>query len=198
MRGAYGIDQFLAKGIDGRGATVAIVDAYASPTIFADTQKYFARNDPSHPFRAYQFSQSLPASYQYVDPRRMRRRRLVRGGDAGRASGARDGAGGGTTQLFKQPAYQRGVVPADIANWVPDGTAPNGPHRAVPDVAMDADPPTGMLIGQSQTFPGGSIKYSEFRIGGTSLASPLLAGVVAVGDQATGGSLGFLNRRLYR
>jgi subtilase family serine protease len=63
---------------------------------------------------------------------------------------------------------------------------------------MDADPQTGMLIGQSQTFPDGSVKYSEYRIGGTSLASPLLAGVVAVGDQATGGSLGFLNPRLYR
>jgi len=65
-------------------------------------------------------------------------------------------------------------------------------------VAMDADPQTGMLIGQSQTFPDGSIQYSEFRIGGTSLASPLLAGTVAVADQATGGSLGFLNPRLYR
>ncbi len=48
---------------------------------------------------------------------------------------------------------------------------------------MLADPNTGFLVGQSQSFPDGSIKYSEYRIGGTSLSSPLFAGVTAIADQ---------------
>jgi subtilase family serine protease len=55
-----------------------------------------------------------------------------------------------------------------------------------------------MLVGQSQSFPDGSIKDGEYRIGGTSLSSPLLAGLVAVYDQAPGGPLGFLNPLLYQ
>ena len=43
--------------------------------------------------------------------------------------------------------------------------------RAVPDVAVAADPNTGLLVGQTQTFPDG-VQYGEYRIGGTSLAAP--------------------------
>jgi len=46
---------------------------------------------------------------------------------------------------------------------------------------MDADPTTGMLIGETQNFslssrfgPAG-VHYGEYRVGGTSLASPLIA-----------------------
>ena len=95
------------------------------------------------------------------------------------------GAGGGYSTLFNRPAYQHGVVPA---------SAPAG--RAVPDVAMDADPTTGMLIGETQTFPQ-SVHYGEYRIGGTSLASPLFAGMTALLIQHAGGRLGLLNPALY-
>jgi hypothetical protein len=61
---------------------------------------------------------------------------------------------------------------------------------------MDADAQSGMLIGLTQTFPGG-VHYGQFKEGGTSLASPLLAGVIADADQAAGGTLGFLNPELY-
>ena len=44
---------------------------------------------------------------------------------------------------------------------------------------MPADPNTGMLVGETQVFPNGT-RYGEYRIGGTSLASPLMAGVMAV------------------
>ena len=54
-------------GYDGRGATIAILDAFASPTIFSDAQTYARRNDPRHPLRHSQFAQSLPASYSFVD-----------------------------------------------------------------------------------------------------------------------------------
>ena len=103
------------------------------------------------------------------------------------------GGGGGTSQLFKQPRYQRKQVPSSISDYFGQG-----PHRAVPDLALVGDPNTGMLVGQSQSFPDGSIRYDEYRIGGTSLSSPLLAGVVALAGQLHGGSLGFLNPKLYR
>ncbi|HJP72952.1 MAG TPA: S53 family peptidase [Pseudonocardiaceae bacterium] len=95
------------------------------------------------------------------------------------------GAGGGYSSLSDRPAYQNGVVPA---------TAP--PGRAVPDVSMDADPTTGMLIGLTQTFSDG-VHYGEFREGGTSLASPLFAGMTALALQNAGGSVGLLNPVIY-
>jgi subtilase family serine protease len=39
--------------------------------------------------------------------------------------------------------------------------------------------------------------YDQYRLGGTSLASPLMAGVIARADQTAGSSLGFLNPKLY-
>ncbi|MCU1658587.1 MAG: physarolisin [Pseudonocardiales bacterium] len=92
------------------------------------------------------------------------------------------GAGGGTSSLFNQPSYQAGIAP--------------GPYRTVPDIAMDADPNTGMLIGETQTFPTG-VAYGEYRIGGTSLASPLFAGMTALALQNAGGPAGLLNPVIY-
>jgi len=86
------------------------------------------------------------------------------------------GSGGGTSHLFAQPAYQAGVVPTAIATR--NGGAP---ARVVPDIAALGDPTTGMLVGQTQTFPDGSVAYGEYRIGGTSLSSPLMAGFMALG-----------------
>ena len=59
------------------------------------------------------------------------------------------------------------------------------------------DPNTGYLIGQTQTFPDGSTRYSQFRIGGTSLSSPILAGIMALADQAPGRAHGFANPEFY-
>jgi hypothetical protein len=52
------------------------------------------------------------------------------------------GGGGGTSQLFTQPWYQIGKVPASISEYY--GSTP---MRAVPDIAMDGDPNTGMIVG---------------------------------------------------
>ena len=101
------------------------------------------------------------------------------------------GGGGGTSRLFAEPSYQQGVVPASLATrWGPA-------DRVVPDVAMVGDPNTGMLVGQTQTFSDG-VSYDEYRIGGTSLSSPLFAGVMALADQAAGSPHGFANPALYR
>lgn len=97
------------------------------------------------------------------------------------------GAGGGYSTLFNRPTYQQAKVPTNTA-----------PGRAVPDIAMDADPNTGMLIGITQAFPDGN-RYGEYRIGGTSLASPLLAGFMALAVGKNGGTgLGLLNPTIYK
>src|SRR5207249_940255 len=46
-------------GADGKGTTIAIVDAFASPTIFADASEYARRNDPAHPLKNSQFRQHV-------------------------------------------------------------------------------------------------------------------------------------------
>ena len=102
------------------------------------------------------------------------------------------GAGGGYSELFQQPWYQSGIIKNN----------PTG-GRGVPDVGMDADPTTGMLIGETQNFALSSVfgppgvHYGEYRIGGTSLASPLMAGVQAVMQQGLGQRIGFANPSLY-
>ncbi len=91
------------------------------------------------------------------------------------------GAGGGVSQLFAKPSYQ---------------SALNVTGRAIPDVAALGDPQTGLLVGQTQTFPDGTY-YDEYRIGGTSLASPIFAGIMALADQAAGHPHGFANPLFY-
>ena len=101
------------------------------------------------------------------------------------------GAGGGVSQIFAEPSYQVGIVPRSV--FMAQGRT----GRAVPDVAAIADPNTGYLVGQTQTFPDGSVKYSEYRIGGTSLSSPIMAGIMALADQAAGHPHGFANPVFY-
>jgi subtilase family serine protease len=106
------------------------------------------------------------------------------------------GGGGGTSYTYTQPFYQAGIVPNALAlrNQAIFGPVP---LRVIPDISMDGDAQSGMLIGLTETFPGG-VFYGQFKEGGTSLASPLLAGVVADADQAAGAPLGFLNPVLYK
>ncbi|HZU40250.1 MAG TPA: S53 family peptidase [Solirubrobacteraceae bacterium] len=342
LRSAYG----LTRGPDGTGTTVAIVDAYASPTLFSDAHHYSELNDPTHPLTSSQFSELLPSSFNqndlcgasgwygeqtldveavhstapgahilYVgghncgegdlnaavraivdghladvitnsygdnggdalDPAGMRAEVdhvlmmaaatgisvLFSSGDNGdefstlgavvadypasspwatavggtslevgqsgqrlaeygwstarsylcnqtlvTLGGCTDtqlgtwsplgylyGSGGGTSLVYPQPAYQDGVVPYALSHF---NSAIVGPQamRVVPDISMDADPSTGMLVGETQTFPNG-VYYDQYRIGGTSLASPLLAGVIARADQAAGHALGFVNPAMY-
>src|SRR5438309_3112628 len=101
------------------------------------------------------------------------------------------GAGGGVSRLFAEPSYQSGVVPSSV--FMAQGRT----GRALPDIAAFGDPNTGYLIGQTQTFPDGTVKYSEFRIGGTSLSSPIMAGIMALADQAKGSPHGFANPVFY-
>jgi subtilase family serine protease len=101
------------------------------------------------------------------------------------------GGGGGTSRLFTQPSYQQGVVAASMSR-----TYGGGAMRVVPDVAALGDPNTGMLVGETQQFPDGTY-YDEYRIGGTSLASPLYAGMFALAVQKAGHAFGLANPALY-
>ncbi|MEW2396991.1 S53 family peptidase [Streptomyces sp. NPDC046862] len=103
------------------------------------------------------------------------------------------GAGGGTSATVSQPSYQKGVVPDALAKA--NGTTA---MRTVPDIAAIADPNTGFLVGQTQTLPEGGQAYSEYRIGGTSLAAPVVAAVQALAQEARGGkAIGFANPAIY-
>lgn len=96
------------------------------------------------------------------------------------------GSGGGPALGFPQPAYQQGVVPPSLA-----GTS--APRRFVPDVAAVADLATPVLVGI--TVNG---TYTEAGGGGTSVSSPLFAGLEALAQQAGRGPEGFLNPLLYQ
>ncbi len=91
------------------------------------------------------------------------------------------GTGGGISELFKRPEWQEGL---DVAR--------SSDRRLTPDISAVSDPNTGMkFVFAGQTLAGG----------GTSLATPIWAGITAVMNQyltAKGGSLvGDLNPLLY-
>ena len=73
--------------------------------------------------------------------------------------------GGGISVEEAQPSYQVGKV---------NGTSST--HRTVPDVSMDADPNTGVYVLDS--FDGGYLQ-----VGGTSLATPMWGGLIAIANQ---------------
>ena len=327
LRSAYGVDRV---GADGKGTTIAIVDAFASPTIFADASEYARRNDPAHPLKNSQFRQhvfpenveneelcdasgwygeetldveaahglapgadilyvggsdcqdlSLDEAVNYVVAghkadiisnsygdtgedipadevkafNQISIQAVLEGigvyfssGDNGDENarlgfpspdfsasapwitavggtsiaigknGQRifetgwqtsksvlnngtytpaaytSGSGGGTSRLFGQPFYQRGVVPDALST---KNRTDGSKGRVVPDISAVGDPNTGFLVGQTQTFPEG-VHYDQYRIGGTSLASPVFAGIMAVADSRDHFHHGFINPVIYK
>jgi subtilase family serine protease len=91
------------------------------------------------------------------------------------------GSGGGFSHLFSRPGYQEGV----------SGT---GATRAVPDVAADAAPSTGMAMAISD----GEQKYSILGASGTSASAPFWGALIALANQSAGHDLGFVNPAIYR
>ncbi|MEU0531523.1 S53 family peptidase [Amycolatopsis tolypomycina] len=329
LRSAYGVDKV---GADGKGTTIAIVDAFASPTIYSDASTYAKKNDPAHPLKQSQFSQhvfpvnpeleppdqcdaagwygeetldveaahglapganilyvggsdcqdnSLDIALNYVVAGHKADIMSNSYGDTGEDIPADEvkvfnqislqavlegigvyfssgdngdevarlgtpspdfsasapwitavggtsiaigkdgkkifetgwetskstltdgvygpaaytsGSGGGTSRLFEQPFYQKGVVPDALAKKNQTG---NKKGRVVPDISAIGDPNTGFLVGQTQTFPDGAY-YDQYRIGGTSLASPVFAGIMAVADSFDHFHHGFINPVIYK
>ena len=66
LRSAYGVDSLAKSGVNGAGQTVAIIDAYASPSIVDDVNTYSAAlGEPG--LTAANYSQIVPTPAQFVD-----------------------------------------------------------------------------------------------------------------------------------
>jgi subtilase family serine protease len=90
-------------------------------------------------------------------------------------------SGGGVSVDFARPSWQSGV--ASVV----------GTRRGIPDVSLDASCEPGAEVYSSFTGFG-----SYGAVCGTSLASPLFAGIVVLADELAGRPLGLLNPTLYR
>jgi subtilase family serine protease len=90
--------------------------------------------------------------------------------------------GGGLSAVFGQPGYQDGV------------SSVVGGHRGTPDISMSAAVSGGAWIYQS--FEPGGAGWEI--LGGTSEATPIFAGIVALASQKAGHPLGNIDTALYR
>lgn len=91
------------------------------------------------------------------------------------------GAGGGTSRVYDRPSWQRRALPTR-----------SGSKRLLPDVASIADPNTGFTV---HGPVAGKTVYA--RHGGTSLATPMVASMVAMAKAASGLEIGVATPYLY-
>jgi subtilase family serine protease len=91
-------------------------------------------------------------------------------------------SGGGTSIFFTRPPYQNGVQ--DVVHG----------SRGVPDISMSAA--CNGSVNTYNSYPGAPAGWSPTC--GTSEATPLFAGIVALADQVAGHSLGLINPALYQ
>ena len=130
-------------------------------------------------------------------------------------NGGYDGStGGGVSATYKQPWYQRGIVPRSLATtevvstpvdyqgslfgYNESLTTVKTPMRVTPDVSALADPSTGTAVGETLLGTDGkTYGFYISRIGGTSVASPVFAGIEADAEQAAGHPIGFANPAIY-
>jgi subtilase family serine protease len=88
------------------------------------------------------------------------------------------------SSIFERPDYQdrvRSIV---------------GERRGTPDISLNAATDGAVVFYYSFANPKAS-KGGWHLVGGTSEATPLFSGIVAIADQAAGRRLGLLNDRLY-
>lgn len=107
------------------------------------------------------------------------------GDNAGQRETGWNGSGGGFSNVFARPSYQD-ALPAGSA------TIPAA-QRGVPDISMNASCRTYVIV--LDTAPGYGGYYG---VCGTSEASPMFAGMVAIADQVASHDLGQINPTLYK
>jgi subtilase family serine protease len=90
--------------------------------------------------------------------------------------------GGGYSKLYAAPAYQRGIRGAARG-------------RGVPDLALNASVSGGVLVYENNRLTG---RTTINIMGGTSVATPELAGILADGVQLAHHRLGSINPALYK
>ena len=139
---------------------------------------------------------SYPASSPHVVAVGGTRLRLTAGGAwLGETVWNGDGAGGsGCSTALSAPAWQQSV-----SGWPAVGCDAD---RAVADVSADADPYTGVAVYDSTSIlEGGVERLGWVTIGGTSVASPIVAATFALaggaGDDAEGKPVAYPARTLY-
>jgi subtilase family serine protease len=110
-----------------------------------------------------------PASSPYVVSVGGTTLNLTGKGDAYKSESAWSGAGSGCSLYEPANSWQ-----ASLSNW---GATRCGTARATADVAADADPATGAAVYDSVPYNG---KTGWFQVGGTSLATPIIAGTIAL------------------
>jgi len=94
---------------------------------------------------------------------------LAYSGSGARTETVWSGTGGGVSAFVATPSYQSLAVPGVGAQS----------HRAVSDVAFNANPSTGQYLA---VLTPGSASVTWYSAGGTSLAAPQWAGILAVAD----------------
>ncbi|MGP6220516.1 S8 family serine peptidase [Caldiplasma sukawensis] len=87
-----------------------------------------------------------------------------------------DNSGGGFSTVFSAPSYQKQLKYF------------NSTSRGVPDISAIANPQDGVIVFANNC---------EYLIGGTSLATPISAGIFALISERSGRRLGFLDPLLY-
>ncbi len=88
--------------------------------------------------------------------------------------------GGGCSTKFTAPLWQQ-----EVSDWSEVGC---GSKRAVADVSADADPYTGLAVYDTEPYPEGrgTRVLGWTPVGGTSLASPIIAATFALAGGAQG------------
>jgi len=99
------------------------------------------------------------------------------GGPRGWTETVWGGAGSGCSTVFKKPAWQHDPLCS---------------KRMEADVAAVADPNTGVVV-----YDSFGISPGFYIFGGTSEATPIFAGIMALADQVAGHRLGDINPALY-
>jgi len=117
------------------------------------------------------FGAEYPASSQYVTA--VGGTTLTPAGNArGWSESAWSGAGSGCSAYEPQPSWQAGFATACA-------------RRGEADVSADADPASGASVYDTTAYSG---QTGWFKVGGTSLAAPLVAGVYALAGDASSAS----------
>ena len=93
--------------------------------------------------------------------------------------------GGGVSTVFPRPLFQNGVASAV------------GATRGTPDVSLSAAVDGGVVVYLGYTNTAYGVVPGWYVVGGTSEASPVFSGIVAIADQAAHRDLGLLNPSLY-
>jgi subtilase family serine protease len=148
-------------------------------TLLASTGDYGATSFTFDTKRLYNHDVvGWPASDPLVTAVGGTRMFLTRSGSRIRPDAGWMGSGGGRSAVFAKPGYQDAAV--------------TGPMRGIPDISMDAScqSAVALYVGAAAGQWGPEC--------GTSLSSPLFAGIVALADQEAGHPLGLINPALYQ